>query len=445
MKRTLQLLALAGAPAVLAGCAGYNTTMFMTKSNAGLDFDAKPPTLEINVSRKEAVIAPSFEGAQTPPVMASFKPKAGAGGGFSSFFFGVDQTFAGGDAAVAMSELYDKGTATDKNLYESALHLSKAPEYKNWFQSVPGPGKTRPFIFGTDTSLGLKVAWSGAGGQIPDTVKIGFNRKEFAWAPLSVTSPKTDAQGKPAGTAVDIKMPAFLATIESKQDIGTNSTNGIKVQALQYFATGDSAVYLAMQQDVRAAMLERMDPNASKRKAEFMEASSREGRTAVIRNIQGLYSGLQLQTADTAAQAFVGKLDKEGAKILSSAIPVVTPLKHYQFVGNTLTVKNNSLDDGSPNDFSKVIRLWSNLENSAFSASAAVAANTPANKILFQPPAPPNAPAPAAPAIGPNDEAELVDQAPKLQKEFDALDKALRTDDVLIAAAQYYAGTVMPH
>src|ERR1051326_8096735 len=85
------------APLVLfSGCVGYNTTLFMTKSNAGLDLDAKPPTAEINISRKEGVIAPSFEGGQTPPVMASFSAKSGSGG-MRRFFFGVNQSFAGGD------------------------------------------------------------------------------------------------------------------------------------------------------------------------------------------------------------------------------------------------------------------------------------------------------------------------------------------------------------
>src|SRR5713101_5448404 len=102
MKRVIQLINLTAVAAIFQGCAGYNTTMFMTKSNVGLDFDAKPPTAEVNISRKEAVIAPAFEGGQTPPVLASFRPNAGTGGGFTSFFLGVNQTFAGGDAALAM-------------------------------------------------------------------------------------------------------------------------------------------------------------------------------------------------------------------------------------------------------------------------------------------------------------------------------------------------------
>lgn len=252
-------------PLAVAGCAGHNHTLFMTKSNVGLDFDSKPPTLEVNVSRKEAVIAPSFEGGQTPPVMASFKPSAGAGGGFGSFFLGVDQTFAGGDAALAMAKLYNKPTATDATDFDSALKLSKKPDYEDWFRNIPGPGSTRPLIFGTDTSLGLKAAWSGAGGQVPDTVKLGFNRKEFAWAPITATEIKDDSgaqQQSPKENvkkSVRVKMPAFLATIESGQKL---DTNGTRVEALQYFATGESATQLAMKREVRAAMHARMDPNS---------------------------------------------------------------------------------------------------------------------------------------------------------------------------------------
>jgi hypothetical protein len=287
---------------LISGCAGYNDTMFMTKSNVGLDFDAKPPTAEINIARKEAVIAPSFEGGQTPPVMASFSPGVRTGAGFTSFFMGVDQTFAGGDAALAMAKLYGSPTATDKSQYNSAITISEAPKYKNWLQKVPGPGTTRPLIFGTDTALGLKVAWSGVGGQIPDTVKLGFNRKEFAWAPLSF------APTPVGGTVVDVKMPAFLATIESSQKVGgTGSTgsNGTQVSAMQYFATGDSATYLAMQRDVRAAMLSRMDPNNATYKARF----GKSAEPLLGPMIASVYLSLkQLQGTDDVAKAFVAKL-----------------------------------------------------------------------------------------------------------------------------------------
>src|SRR5574341_2116428 len=84
------------------GCAvGYNTTLFMTKSNIGLDVESKPPTSEISIARREGVIAPEFEGGQVPPIISSFRTSANP---FSRFFFGVKSTFAGGDAALALSQ-----------------------------------------------------------------------------------------------------------------------------------------------------------------------------------------------------------------------------------------------------------------------------------------------------------------------------------------------------
>jgi hypothetical protein len=162
MKRIIQLASLTGLAAVLGGCAGYNTAMFMTKSNAGLDIDSKPPTAEINISRKEAVIEPSFEKGQTPPVMASYKPRVGWGGGFENYFLGVDQTFAGGDAAVTMASLYDSPTPPTDVKYDSTLTVSKQIKTHSWPWSwlfdPADSDEVRPFIFGTDTQLGLKVA-----------------------------------------------------------------------------------------------------------------------------------------------------------------------------------------------------------------------------------------------------------------------------------------------
>jgi hypothetical protein len=86
---------------LLGGCAvGYNSTLFVTKSNIGIDADTKPPTLELSIARREGVLAPGFEGGQTPPVMASFRTSSNP---FSRFFVGVQSTFAGGDASVALS------------------------------------------------------------------------------------------------------------------------------------------------------------------------------------------------------------------------------------------------------------------------------------------------------------------------------------------------------
>jgi hypothetical protein len=182
----------------------------------------------------------------------------------------VNQTFAGGNAAVTMAKLYDtqepvaEGDASDAR-FDSGLTLSEPPKANakqgllGWRKKLFGlsePGEVRPFFFGTDTQLGMKVGWNGVGGPYPDTVKLGFNRKEIAVAPVTISENNV------------VRIPSFLATVDSagKGSLvsGTDSL-GVKqeVNWIQYFATGKSAEYLARQHGVRKAMLERVDPKAS--------------------------------------------------------------------------------------------------------------------------------------------------------------------------------------
>lgn len=330
MKQKIQLSCLFAVAALLQGCAGYNTVMFMTKSNAGLDIDMKPPTAEISISRKEAVIAPAFEKGQTPPVMASFKPNVGFGNRFGNYFLGVDQTFAGGDAAMTMAMLYDEATFKGNGTtFNSELQLGSATDSSGaWWKDIltapAKPGKIKPFIFGTDTMLGLKVAWSGVGGQFPDTVKAGFNRKEFAWAPVTMSEDKK------------VKMPSFLATIESNigggsetaepSGTGTNGQNrqgGIK--SIQYFATGEAANHLARQKDVRDAMLKRLDP----RFGESLQIGKGPVARQMLFAMKLVFS--ELQDEDDIAKAHYKKLQNlQGVQVPSSFESAKKPMFCYE-------------------------------------------------------------------------------------------------------------------
>ena len=382
MKRIIKLIGLTAVAAMFQGCAGYNTTMFMTKSNAGLDIDMKPPTAEINISRKEAVIEPVFEKGQTPPVMASFKPDVGFGGVLGNYFLGVDQTFAGGDAALTMAMLYDSATppnlAGDEVKFDSTIELeAPIPDSNILFDPAP-PGVIRPFIFGTDTQLGLKVAWSGAGGQFPDTVKAGFNRKEFAWAPLTMTK-----GGK------SIKMPSFLATIQSHigGESSTNKSNitnittkvssprggngavssitniqlnvpdqSASVKSIQYFATGEAASLLARQKDVRDAMLKRLDPSYSSTATDF--------GTGIV--AKGLLSMMELTLSrlgtadppDQAALVFWSRLQKlQGVQLPVSPNTAKPPMVLYSSVDAPETNVFKANTNGSIHEPTNPVKL----------------------------------------------------------------------------------------
>src|SRR5262245_12587498 len=247
---------------LLGGCAvGYNSTLFVTKSNIGIDADTKPPTLELSIARREGVLAPGFEGGQTPPVMASFRTNSNP---FSRFFFGVQSTFAGGDASVLLAR-GPGGATTD---YNSALCLSKPPEARQFLGidvSIPPPGRVEPFFFATDTTFGLKVAWSGTTGQFPDRILLGFNRKEFAWAPVfgtpancDIAMPTRSADDPSSQGTYAVSMPPFLAILDN--DVTTGSPSDTGVGWLQYFATGTPATTLAMDDTVRRVLMQRMVP-----------------------------------------------------------------------------------------------------------------------------------------------------------------------------------------
>jgi hypothetical protein len=283
--------------AMLAGCAvGYNHVLFATKSNVGIDIDTRPPTAEISLARREGVVAPSFEKGQTPPVMASFRVGVK---GLLGVFANVSATFAGGDAAATMASLYGDATRGADSVEDSTLCLGREPSRTILGQQIklPKPGEIRPFLFGTDTSLGLKVAWSGLTAQVPDTVRFGYNRKEMAWAPVFsklVHAGDKDEDGKDAkcGRTTNlfhsVKIPSFLATIDSSTAATTPQDSGL--QHLQYFATGLAASRLALRQEVRKTMLARLDPVAAEKMEKFLSFDENQRlQMEAVGRIQELY------------------------------------------------------------------------------------------------------------------------------------------------------------
>lgn len=294
IKKTTQLLIPAAMVSLLSGCVGYNSAFMATKTNVGLDVDTKTPTAEISLARREVVVAPTFENGQTPPVEASFRMKGGW------IFANVATTFAGGDAAATISDLFNRPTPNGaaRTNQDTTLHLSTAPVRNHLGRKVrlQEPGTVRPLIFGTDTSLGLKVAWSGLTAQYPDSAKFGFNRKEMAYAPIfGATNAST---GK-----YDVKMPSFLATADTVNKTGAPNDSSFHYQ--QYFATGRAADLLALDADVRQALAQRLDFAASsqKRIAEIGEESQLAADCkSAIGNI----------TDATKLKSVVGQLQTEG-------------------------------------------------------------------------------------------------------------------------------------
>ncbi|MGY8938306.1 MAG: hypothetical protein ACKVG6_19965 [Alphaproteobacteria bacterium] len=260
IKKAVVLLAI---PFLFQGCVGYDRTLFVTKTNVGIDIDTTPPTAEINIARKEVVIAPTFANGETPPVLGSFSMAS------KGMFADVSSTFSGGDAAVTMATLYSDETvlyndpdfAQIETNFDSTVKLNEKPltaklnikGTKVKSVMLNGKSNTKPFYFATDTSIGLKVTWNGAAAAMPDSFKLGFNRKEFALAPVYGETNKSDGK-------FDVKMPSFLATIDSSSGASSIADTGVAV--VQYFATGKAANRMALRQPVRMAMAKRLDPAA---------------------------------------------------------------------------------------------------------------------------------------------------------------------------------------
>src|SRR5262249_31370088 len=152
-------------------------------------------------------------------------------------------TFAGGNAAVALPATGDPPSGG----YDSVLCLGKKPDRRTILGvdvSVYEPGAVEPFFFATDTTLGLKAAWSGTTGQFPDPVRLGFSRKEVAWAPIFGTDKANcKVPGSDTNAGYAVWMAPFLAVINNEVEVGAPSETGSKWG--QYFATGAAATTLA--------------------------------------------------------------------------------------------------------------------------------------------------------------------------------------------------------
>ncbi len=308
---------------LLQGCGtGYNRVLLVTRSNVGIDIDTEPPSLQIAISRKEGVIEPTFEGGKTLPVEASFSTTSN---GFLSFFYGTSSTFATGEAAIAMTALYDEGDAnlvsrdtkesdeTDHNKGEHIVggkektvelrkyegiglnHKPKALRFWRWLTWIWGgertkeiqllePGMVKPVFFGTDTSFGLNVKWNNPSSPVPNSVKLGFNRKEMAWAPVTMeTDIEKDGKEK---VPYRVNMPSLIATMQHDVKVA-GAEEGPVLNWLQYFATGDAATNLALRKEVREAMLMQSNPSFSLANRQHV---SKEMRYNIMKDILTAFS-----------------------------------------------------------------------------------------------------------------------------------------------------------
>lgn len=284
----------------MVSCAGYDHALLVTKTNVGIDIDTTPPTAEMTIARREIAIQPTYplsDGTEVAlPLLASF----GLQGNFLNPR--ITSYFAGGTAAnyiVQKDEVKDLPEASfclkkekkivqdQKCLVQERINnknnnqnLSGCPENndsathgeedhpldtRGWFLKLITQTpfseyrKTpKPFYFATDTSFGIKVAWSGTTAAYPDTLKIGYNRKEFALPPIFL---EKGCKGEDLATRWQVRMPSFLASTDNVSAFETPENSG--VNHIQFFATGTVANAFANRPSVKRMAFSRMSPEAS--------------------------------------------------------------------------------------------------------------------------------------------------------------------------------------
>lgn len=216
MKRLLLL----GGVLLLAGCAGADSVLFITKTSLGVDFDTKPASLSVAYDRKEGYLGPRYDNGAVPPVTASIKSDGGI------FTGKVKQVYATGNAALILA-------ADD-------------PDGEN-VSTAKLVGKKKLMFFGTDTTTGLKVGFTG---QYPDSFVFGYKRKEFSYIPVGTTVTK-ETDGTEMG---EDTYPSVLATIDTTGSAIDDKSSGLV--GTQFFATGSAADMLAKNTAIRATFKE---------------------------------------------------------------------------------------------------------------------------------------------------------------------------------------------
>jgi hypothetical protein len=211
-------------------------------------------------------------------------------------------------------------TKSTLSLNAEPTAMSWLPSWLDWLRPEFQKKDVRPVFFGTDTSLGLKVAWSGMTGGFPDSAKLGYNRTELAVVPIAI---EDKSRKDPNNQSIvipefDMNMASLMATVDSGVSGITNSDGTPKLdsQHLQYFATGAAATLLSLQQDVRAAMLARLDPNKDTFKSQFGQLIKKEGEISLRAEIVmvDIYGGLDSlkKDGDQKAADHIQALDNLG-------------------------------------------------------------------------------------------------------------------------------------
>jgi hypothetical protein len=232
---------------ILLGCAaGNDSIIFVTKTSVAIDVDTNPPTFDVGYGRYEGSIAPVVDSGQVLPLLSSIS----SDGGISSNVFGsgVTQNFGVGNAAVIMSQYLGSSSNPADSSRTKFANIISAPA------NVAGTIDTgRRYFFGTKTTVGFTTSFAAERGYTPDSISLGYKRKEFAFVPIRQNT---------VNKIETLSIPSMLATSGTSTSAGVNQA-GFSVS--QFYATGQAANYLAAHPVIRNAVISKIigDENIS--------------------------------------------------------------------------------------------------------------------------------------------------------------------------------------
>ena len=209
-KWTSVLAALAVLP--LGGCVGTQSVGFFATDNLGLNVATQPdPTAEINFSRREGVIEPTYGRGAVPAVAAAILHDTSDFWLASQSSMGV---YSGGNAAVAVAR---SGAASSTNGQEAVACMANKPAGIS--ESKAGDSATG-LLFGTDTSIGFKITAplspSGVATASFPNVHFGYRRNEIAIASVMGMEKGCDDVAYSYG----VYSPSFLAVVNNNLQVG---------------------------------------------------------------------------------------------------------------------------------------------------------------------------------------------------------------------------------
>lgn len=218
---------------VLAGCAtGKDSILFVTKTSIAIDVDTNPMTFDVGYGRQEGSIAPVMGNGEVLPLMSSIS----SDGSFTASLFGsgVAQNFGVGNAAKILSRYIgstlnpaDSNASVFDTIIENPAAISGNLD------------NGRRYFFGTKTNFGFTVGFVAERAYTPDSIALGYKRKEFASVPIMQSSGS-------------LAIPSLLATSGNSASASDNSA-GFNVS--QFYATGYAANFLAAHPVIRNAVI----------------------------------------------------------------------------------------------------------------------------------------------------------------------------------------------